>query len=111
MSKSISLWEKIKRIIAHSFELETRAEVEERLRAEEEAKRREEEKIKRIAYHNQLLLEYSDGIKAWEKEREEQLRLEKAEREREERIRLYRENRKAQNKVVFREPTKQDIEE
>jgi hypothetical protein len=108
MKKSINVWERVKRIVAHSFNLETKQEIRERIQKAQEEEIQQQLRLQHQKHVEQLQIEYRDQIEAYHKERKEQLKREQEEREREERIRLYRDNRPLQDKILYRE-VKKDV--
>jgi hypothetical protein len=99
----ISLWEKVKRVIAHAFELKTRREIQEEI---ERTKFEEEQAQLRLQHHQHirsLMIEYADEIEDFKRQREEERLAEEKERQRKEVIDLYKDNRRKQSAVYYRE--------
>lgn len=112
MPKTISLWERTKRIVAHLFEMETKLEIAERIEAERQAEVQKQLALEHHQYVRSLLVENADAIEAWNKEREEikrQMEIEAEERrleqqrkqQLEEAVRLYRDNRRLQGSTIY----------
>lgn len=103
MAKSISRWEKFKRVVAHSFELETKGEIREKHEEAMRAIRRaemEERKARRmreleIEYEKELVeIQRREAIRRIQQQQEEEQRLieEEEQRKRQEAIELYKTN-------------------
>jgi hypothetical protein len=122
MPKTISLWERTKRIIAHLFEMETKFEIQERVEAQLQAEIQKQLQLEHHQHIRSLMVENADLIEAWNKEREEfrrQLEIEAEERrleeerikEREEAVRLYRDNRRLQGSTIYLDTQDSLVEE
>lgn len=112
MSKSISRWEKFKRVVAHSFELETKAEIHERIEEIERTARRAEMEQRRAERMRELEMEYEQQLVEIQRkealirirkqqEKEERIRKEEAERKHQEAIQLYKDNRRLQGVSIY----------
>lgn len=113
---TISTWEKVKRIVAHAFEMKTKLEIKEhyeRLQWEEEQKRLRAAHLEHI---RTLMIEHADEIEQFHKERKERIRQEEIEAELKlikeeenrrlrEAVELYRSNRPLQRTLLYGEVT------
>jgi hypothetical protein len=88
----LSIWEKIKRVVAHSFHLETRLEIKERYERLEFEKKQEELRLKHHQYIRSLMIEYADDIEQFHAEKAAREQAEKEEIERKKRVELYKSN-------------------
>lgn len=107
-SKIGTAWKWIKRVVAHSFELRTRDELEVMNRLRQDRERTKKAQEIRQKYFDDLAfhLEMKAKIKAWE---DEQKRLEQEEQAREEeRVRLYLDNREKQDRLIYKQDDNQD---
>ena len=99
MNKTISRWEKFKRIVAHAFDLQTKQEIRDHFEhlawKEEQAElmKAHERHLKHLQY------EYREQIAAWEEERHLRQIQEEAERRRQESIAMYKDNRMKQMRI------------
>lgn len=94
MNKSkISLWERFKRIIAHSFNLETNLEIKERFERLEFERQQEELRLQHHQHIRTLMIEYADGIEQYKIEKAEREKAAELEAERKKRVELHRNNR------------------
>lgn len=114
MKKTISIWEHVKRIVAHSFNLETKGEIREHIERAREEEMQNHLRLQHQKHIQHLMLEYHEQILAYEEERRERMVLEsslederiaqaKHKKEMEERVRLHRSNRPLQEEVVYRQ--------
>jgi hypothetical protein len=117
----ISVWERIKRVVAHSFNLETKQEIHERIEKKKEEQVQHQLRLQHEEHIKQLMLEYREQIAVYEEERKlqkqreeeekrERLLQEQQRREMEEKVRLYKDNRQRQQAVIYREVSKDVFE-